>query len=80
MTALITWLLTNPTILAIGAAIIAVAGAWVHGRVSGAKAQANSDKAKETDAYAKHIQEISDAANARPSGGVQSDPHNRDRA
>lgn len=79
MGALIAWVLSNPTILAIGAGIIAAIGAWAHGRVSGAKAQANSDKAKEADAYAKHIQDISDAANARPSGSLQSDPNNRDR-
>ncbi|TPN03795.1 hypothetical protein FJ973_29570 [Mesorhizobium sp. B2-1-3] len=78
MTTLVAWFLSNPTIIAIGAAIVAAAGAWVHGRLSGAKAQANADKAKEADSYAKHIKDISDAANARPSGGVQSDPYNRD--
>ncbi len=78
MSALIALLLQNPTILAIGAGVIAALGAWAHGRVSGAKAQANADKAKEADAYEKHIQDISDAANARPVGGVESDPNNRD--
>lgn len=79
MGALIAWVLSNPTIIAIGAAIVAAGGAWVHGRLSGAKAQANADKAKEADAYAKHLQDIQNAANARPIGGVQSDPNNRDR-
>ncbi|MBZ9926797.1 hypothetical protein [Mesorhizobium sp. BR1-1-4] len=31
-------LLSNPFILALGAGIVAAGGAWVHGRVSGAKA------------------------------------------
>lgn len=79
MTAILAWFLSNPTIIAIGAAIVAAGGAWVHGRLSGAKAQANADKAKEADSYAKHIQDISDAANARPSGSLSDDPANRDR-
>ncbi|MBZ9693923.1 hypothetical protein [Mesorhizobium sp. CO1-1-9] len=32
------FLVSNPFILALGAGIVAAAGAWVHGRVSGAKA------------------------------------------
>lgn len=80
MSALLAWILTNPTVLAIGSGLVLAAGAWIHGRVSGAKAQSNADKAKEADAYAKHIQDISDAANARPSGGLSDDPNNRDRA
>jgi hypothetical protein len=39
MIALIAWLISNPTILAIGAGIIGAAAAWMHGRVSGAKAE-----------------------------------------
>jgi hypothetical protein len=73
------FLLNNPTLVAIGGAVIAAMAAWMHGRVSGARAQANSDKAKEADSYARHIQEISDAAHARPSGSVLNDPNNRDR-
>ncbi|RVD31414.1 hypothetical protein [Mesorhizobium sp. M4B.F.Ca.ET.017.02.2.1] len=42
------------------------------------KAGVDQQKAKEADSYEKHIQDIADAAGARPSGGVQSDPHNRD--
>jgi flagellar basal body-associated protein FliL len=44
------------------------------------KSGVDQQKAKEADSYAKHLQEISDAANARPVGGVQSDPNNRDNA
>lgn len=79
MTALIAFFFSNPTILAIGAGFIAVIGAWAHGRVSGAKAQSNADKAKEADAYAKHIQDIAAAANARPVGSLSDDKNNRDR-
>lgn len=39
MSAILAFLITNPTILAIGAAVIAVAGAFVKGRLSGAKAE-----------------------------------------
>lgn len=36
---MIAWLLSNPTILAIGFGVIAAAGAWFKGRLSGAKAE-----------------------------------------
>ena len=42
------------------------------------KAGKDAQKAKEADAYAKHLQEIQDAANARPVGSVSDDPNNRD--
>lgn len=42
------------------------------------KTGVDKQKAKEADAYAKHIQDIADAADARPAGSVQSDPRNRD--
>lgn len=42
------------------------------------KAGIDARKAKEADAYAKHLQDIQDAANARPSGSVSNDPNNRD--
>lgn len=79
MTALLAFLVSNPPILAIGGGIIAALAAWMHGRITGARAQATSDKAKEADSYARHIQEISDAAHARPAGSVLNDPNNRDR-
>lgn len=47
MTALLAWLLTNPTVLAIGAGVIAVAGAFIKGRLSGAKAERNKQDAEE---------------------------------
>jgi hypothetical protein len=80
MSALLAFILSNPTILGIGAAIIAALGFGFQQRLAGAKAERNSQKAKEADAYAQHIKEISDAANARPSGSVLNDPNNRDRA
>ena len=79
MSALLAWLLSNPTVIAIGAAIIGALGFGLQQRSAGAKAERNAQKAKEADAYAKHIQDISDAANARPSGSVHDDPNNRDR-
>lgn len=45
MSALLAFILSNPTILAIGAGIIAVAGAWFKGRLSGAKAERNKQAA-----------------------------------
>ena len=36
---MIAWLLSNPTILALGFGVIAAAGAWFKGRLSGAKAE-----------------------------------------
>lgn len=50
MTALLAWLLSNPTVLAIGAGVIAVAGAWMKGRLSGAKAERNKQAAEEAKA------------------------------
>ena len=39
MSALIAFIFQNPTILAIGFGVIAAAGAWFKGRLSGAKAE-----------------------------------------
>jgi hypothetical protein len=50
MTVLLGFLLSNPTVLAIGAGIIAVAGAWMKGRLSGAKAERNKQAAEEAKA------------------------------
>jgi hypothetical protein len=79
MTALLAWLLSNPTILAIGAAIVGALGFGFQQRLAGVKAERNAQKAKEADAYEKHLQDIQAAASARPSGSVLNDPHNRDR-
>lgn len=83
MSALLAWILSNPTILAIGAGVIAVAGAWFKGRLSGAKAERNAQKAKEADAYEKHLEDLGNAAAAgnavHPGDSLQSDPFNRDR-
>lgn len=43
------------------------------------KAGKDAQKAAEADAYAKHLQEIQDAANAHPTGSVSDDPNNLDR-
>ena len=39
MSAIVAWFLSNPTVLVIGFGIIAAAGAWFKGRLSGAKAE-----------------------------------------
>lgn len=62
------------------AAVVAL-GWGLSQRRAGAKAERNAQKAKEADAYAKHIKDVEDAAYARDhvSGNVESDPRNRDR-
>ncbi|RWO34727.1 MAG: ABC transporter permease [Mesorhizobium sp.] len=47
MSALLAWVLSNPTVLAIGAGIIAVAGAWFKGRLSGAKAERHKQQVEQ---------------------------------
>jgi outer membrane murein-binding lipoprotein Lpp len=56
MTALIAFLISNPTILAIGAGILAAAGAWMHGRVTGAAAERNKQAAGQLVAAQDRIQ------------------------
>jgi len=67
-----------PVILAAGAVI----AAYFKGRSDKGKSAALDQKAKEADAYAKHIKDVEDAAYARDhvSGGMQSDPRNRDNS
>jgi hypothetical protein len=62
-------------------ALVVVAGAYLKGRSDKGKSATLDQKAKEADAYAKHIKDVEDAAYARDhvSGGVQDDPRNRDR-
>lgn len=62
--ALIAWLLSNPTILAIGGAAIAVIGAFIKGRLSGASAERNK-QAADNAAAATEGQKIDDAVAGR---------------
>lgn len=64
----------------IAGAIVAILGFMGTLLFKAKKAGVDQQKAKEADSYAKHLQEIQDAANARPASGVSDDPHNRDRA
>lgn len=64
MSALIAWLFTNPTVLAIGAAVIAVVAAWFKGRLSGAQAERNKQAADQAEA-ASEAQKIDDAVAGR---------------
>ena len=50
MSAIIAWVLSNPTILAIGAGIVAVAGAFIKGRLSGAKRERDKQATEEVKA------------------------------
>jgi hypothetical protein len=50
MSALVAFLFSNPTILAIGAGLVAAATAWMHGRVSGAKAERTKQGVEEVKA------------------------------
>lgn len=62
------------------AALAALAGAYFKGRSDKGKSAALDQKAKEADAYAKHIKDVEDAAYARDhvDGRVSVDPRNRD--
>lgn len=54
---------------------------WLQGRLSGAKAERNANRAKEAGAYEKQLQDIADAANARNRVSrlsVDKDPYRRD--
>lgn len=64
-----------------GAVIVvgAFLATYLKGRNAGSKLERIKQKAKEADAYAKHIEDIERAANAQPSGRVSDDPYNRDR-
>lgn len=78
MSALLAFFLSNPTVLAVMGGILGALGWGLHQRRAGATAERNAQKAKEADAYAKHIEDVANAGNARPSGGVSDDPYNRD--
>jgi hypothetical protein len=81
MTILLSFLATAAGKLIVGAlgVVIAILAAWLKGRLSGAKAERNAQKAKEADAYEQHLKDLAAAATARPSGGLSDDPNNRDR-
>jgi hypothetical protein len=67
-------------IIGAAAVILAMLGAYVKGRHDKGKSAALDQKAKEADAYAKHIKDVEDAAYARDhiSDSLSDDPHNRD--
>lgn len=66
-------------LLGAGAILIAFLVTYLKGRLSGAARERDRQAAKERDSYAKYLQEISDAADAHPSGKLSDDPNNRDR-
>jgi hypothetical protein len=70
---------SNSIIAALIAAAALAIGSYVKGRLAGAKAERNANRAKDADAYEQHLREIANASIARPSGSVSDDPRNRDR-
>lgn len=81
MSALLAMLAGKASTYIAGAVIVVVAflATYFKGWLAGSKIERTKQKAKEADAYAKHIEDIERAANARPSGRVSDDPYNRDR-
>ncbi|RUV11587.1 MULTISPECIES: ABC transporter permease [unclassified Mesorhizobium] len=67
MSALLAWLFTNPTVLAIGAAIIGALGFGFQQRLAGAKAERNRQEADQAEA-ASEAQKIDDAVAGRAPG------------
>jgi outer membrane murein-binding lipoprotein Lpp len=47
VTAILAWFLSNPTVLAIGFGVIAAAGAWFKGSLTGAKRERDRQAAKD---------------------------------
>jgi len=64
---------------ALGAAVFVALVAFIKGRLDGAKDERNRNRAKDADAYEKHLKDIAAAGNARPRGLPNDDPNNRDR-
>jgi uncharacterized membrane protein YdjX (TVP38/TMEM64 family) len=68
-------------LVAAGGALAALLVAFLQGRLSGAEAERKANRAREADAYEKHLQEIADAASARNAvrpDGVPDDKYRRD--
>ncbi|HWK64111.1 MAG TPA: hypothetical protein VNS34_04180 [Rhizobiaceae bacterium] len=68
-------------LLAAGGAAAALLFTFIQGRLSGANAERNANRAKDADAYETHLREIADAAHARSAvrpGGVPDDKYRRD--
>jgi len=74
MEALIGWVM--PYLIAAGAALFGVWRLWAAGKSAGR----NEERAKHAEDRANNLDRIKRAADARPSGGVHDDPHNRDNA
>lgn len=75
------WLLNlipGGSLTAILGGIVAVLGFLGTLLYGAKKAGVNQQKAKEADAYEKHLRDIQNAANARPGGLPDNDPNNRD--
>lgn len=73
MSALIGWAL--PYLLAAGAAVLGLWRVWASGKQSGR----NQERASHAESRDKNLERIKRADAARPVGGVQDDPNNRDR-
>ena len=85
MTALLGFILSNPTIIAIFAGVIGIVAALFKGRIDGAAKERNANAKKELDAYEQSLKDLAAANRAgaavRPDdGGMLNDPRNRDRS
>ena len=81
MTALIAWLITNPTVIAIVGALLGALGYGIHQRRAGAKAQQAKQMAKEAKVNEQHLRDLAaaaDAGNRVDPSRVSNDPYNRD--
>lgn len=83
MTAIIAWILANPTVLAIIAGIVGALGFGLQQRRAGAKAERTKQRAKDADSYEQSLKEVAEASSAanavRADDGLSnSDPNNRD--
>lgn len=69
-------------LILIGGSILAILSALIYGRLSGAKAERNANRAKEADAYERSLEEIAAANRARnsvsPDRLPDDDPYRRD--
>ncbi|MGI6854450.1 hypothetical protein [Mesorhizobium sp. 1B3] len=68
-------------LLAAAGAAIAFLFSFIQGRLTGARAEHNANRAREADIYEKHLQEIAEAAGARNAvrrHGVPDDKYRRD--
>ena len=83
MTAVLSVLTNNPTVIGVVVAFLAIVAALFKGRIDGAKAERNKNAKKELDAYEQSLKDLESANRAGASvhpgdGGMLTDKRNRD--